>query len=794
MFYRGFGILGSAAWWRILAVAASVLAFAFASQAKRWLQYTLAFLPLVLSIFVVLALTYYRYFGGFPNLSLFALSGQAGSVASYVPYLLKGDQILVLTAGLVGSLIWMRIRFIRIRKLGSATCALIASVLFILPWLHVVIANKRTKVDHDYAVDRVGFAYYFDPRDGLRRFGYLPYLFYQRRFTRTRVRYDNPEPVHDEPSHELYGRYRGKNVIIVQVESLGAELVGRKANGFEVTPFCNILRENSIYCDRFYAIHGAGGSSDAEYPAITGLLPMTQCPTFNVLSISHVPSLAKTLGKEGYASVGFHGNVGTYWNRSNAYRQLGFNQFVDQEGFKGNARGFGSQDHLFFAQTAAYLDKLNRRGRPFFAYLITQSLHGPHRNVVKHKGVDFAIKDNEVDRFFNMARYVDFALKGFIDQLKERGIFDRSIIVIYGDHTTAKKSPEYNSLSDQGERIPLFIITPDRMRKRIADYGSHLDIGPTIADLLGVTLDPRWIGQSLLRWHPDKRLPFRMKQPPQLIGPDGPVPMSALTTREHQRVAAYCQQYFWPRQVPEQKQNPLWQVRSVAHAGGQIDGISYTNSREALESNYKRGARYFELDFCGTADGQLVAFHDGLEADLGLDRTVQKVTKTEIQKRKLHGKYAVLDLQDVYDFLIQHPDSVLITDTKVPTFQGLHYIAETVKRRDPGLLKRIIPQFYHPEELDELKKLKAFDRYIFTLYRTRLSEADVFSFVDANREVQAVTVPKPHFSEPLARELAKIGVPLFVHTVNDPEEIARLRCKGAAGVYTDCPVDAVWGE
>src|SRR5689334_12250244 len=48
----------------------------------------------------------------------------------------------------------------------------------------------------------------------------------------------------------------------------------------------------------------------------------------------------------------------------------------------------------------------------------------------------------------------------------------------------------------------------------------------------------------------------------------------------------------------------------VAHACGEYDGITYTNSLNALNANYNRGFRYFEIDFNYTSDGHIVLIHD----------------------------------------------------------------------------------------------------------------------------------------------------------------------------------------
>lgn len=50
--------------------------------------------------------------------------------------------------------------------------------------------------------------------------------------------------------------------------------------------------------------------------------------------------------------------------------------------------------------------------------------------------------------------------------------------------------------------------------------------------------------------------------------------------------------------------------RIIVHALGEINGISYTNSKEALENSYQNGIRFFECDFSMTSDNWIVACHD----------------------------------------------------------------------------------------------------------------------------------------------------------------------------------------
>ncbi|MEH6552249.1 MAG: sulfatase-like hydrolase/transferase [Pseudomonadales bacterium] len=104
-------------------------------------------------------------------------------------------------------------------------------------------------------------------------------------------------------------------------------------------------------------------------------------------------------------------------------------------------------------------------------------------------------------------------------------------------------------------------------------------------------------------------------------------------------------------------------TRFIAHAGGGIDGETYTNSLQALNHNYQNGFRFFELDIATTADGQYVAAHDwphwakisGYPGSLPPSH--QNFMATEI-----YNKYSPLDMTAINSWFAAHPDTTLVTD------------------------------------------------------------------------------------------------------------------------------------
>jgi glycerophosphoryl diester phosphodiesterase len=103
--------------------------------------------------------------------------------------------------------------------------------------------------------------------------------------------------------------------------------------------------------------------------------------------------------------------------------------------------------------------------------------------------------------------------------------------------------------------------------------------------------------------------------------------------------------------------------RYIAHAGGQVEGIKYTDSKEALDYNYAQGFRLFELDIIETSDGHFVAAHDWnhWKKETNFQGKVP-VSLTEFKKHKIRKKYTSLDMSAISQWFSQHPDALLISD------------------------------------------------------------------------------------------------------------------------------------
>lgn len=108
-------------------------------------------------------------------------------------------------------------------------------------------------------------------------------------------------------------------------------------------------------------------------------------------------------------------------------------------------------------------------------------------------------------------------------------------------------------------------------------------------------------------------------------------------------------------------------VMKIAHAMGSVDGVSYTNSKQAFEASYRAGFRFFEVDVDITSDGKIILFHDYSNIStktLWLSAKVSSYKWNEIKTFKYCGRYDLLTIDDLIDLLKKYEDIHIILDIK----------------------------------------------------------------------------------------------------------------------------------
>ena len=138
--------------------------------------------------------------------------------------------------------------------------------------------------------------------------------------------------------------------------------------------------------------------------------------------------------------------------------------------------------------------------------------------------------------------------------------------------------------------------------------------------------------------------------------------------------------------------NPKKKGFLVAHALGWIDGLTYTNSKEAFLFNYENGRRWFEVDLSLTKDMDLVCHHD---RTIGMKKEkINHISTKRFLSYKIISKDRMLNLLTFEDLLMLirgKKDVFLITDTKGWSYEKMNAMLRHIKRVDSWLISRIIP-------------------------------------------------------------------------------------------------------
>jgi glycerophosphoryl diester phosphodiesterase len=104
----------------------------------------------------------------------------------------------------------------------------------------------------------------------------------------------------------------------------------------------------------------------------------------------------------------------------------------------------------------------------------------------------------------------------------------------------------------------------------------------------------------------------------------------------------------------------------IAHAGGQIDGHTYTNSLEALNLSYSMGCKLFELDIIETSDSIFVAAHDWTHfksiSDYQGEQNDSSITEQEFLSLRIYNAYTTISMSAINNWFANHKDAILVTD------------------------------------------------------------------------------------------------------------------------------------
>lgn len=300
----------------------------------------------------------------------------------------------------------------------------------------------------------------------------------------------------------LSGSARGFNVIWVILESTGARHLRLYGAELDATPRLTALAREGLIFERMYTSYPE--SIKSLRPILCGAYPAVHSSASDYAAgRSPCAPLAAALGAAGYRTGLFHSGRFVYLGMADMVEGRGFDVLADAAEIGGPyAVSFGTDDRSTARRVLEFIDA---GAEPFLALYMPIAGHHPYR--APGTGTRPFPAGTEAEHHRNDLFVGDEALGELIDGVAARGLMDRTVWIVIGDHGEAFHEHPGNFahslfVYEENVHIPAVIVVPGALRQalRVPQVGGTIDLAPTLLELLGLPLIGE--GRSLLRGEP----------------------------------------------------------------------------------------------------------------------------------------------------------------------------------------------------------------------------------------------------------------------------------------------------
>lgn len=483
------------------------------------------------SIFVFIAMIFFLvnnvYYSVTDNFFDFSLVELASEGSSYMlDSLLNANKLIYVILFLVIVMVIFIVKYMPSRKRNNfkigVSCFLVFMVLHL--FIPTLLGNANNELSwNTWRNPRNIYISFNDNNKSMSLSGLYEYTF--RNFYVTYIRekktnneeekdfldvvYNTPE---DNYNTKYTGMFKGKNIVLLQLEGIDSWLFNEND-----TPTLYGMLNNSFVFNNHYSYYNGGGSTfNSEFAVNTGFLtPVSYTQnayTFNKNAFDY--TLAKLFKQDGYSVNAFHMNTSEYYSRGVNYSNWGYDNYYGLKDLNVYENAEYELDReLVLNET--FREKLVPEEGNFLDYIISYSNHTPFSST---KGVckkilelsytpeDVALMSlTEEDCARIQAKETDYMVSLLIELLKEKGVFDNTVFVVFTDHYLYTISDQ--SILDKYKETdnnlinhtPFFIYSSDMKKTNVNQVTSQLNILPTVLNLFGLEYHPNYyIGEDAL--------------------------------------------------------------------------------------------------------------------------------------------------------------------------------------------------------------------------------------------------------------------------------------------------------
>jgi len=499
---------------------------------KKWIGKTIYILSnlLFLTIFMVNNV----YFSIMNNFFDFSLATSVGEGAPYILDAVKNCNPFVYVSFvlIVISIIFCLKEFPVVKKNNYPLLGIIVGSFIVLHLLVPVTLGRSNKEltwsswknarniyetfnDSNKSIKVCGFFEY-----NIRSF-YVNFLKPEVSITEEELAFlDNSYVEELNPKNKYTGKYKDKNLIIIQLEGMDNWIVNKND-----TPNIYKILNSGINFTKHYSFYNGGGSTfNSEFAINTGYVtPFSYSKNAYTFNKNDFPnSLAHIFKSMDYSVKAFHMNSGEYYSRRVNYKNWGYDSYnglKDTKDYKDSSYELDRELIL----NEKFQELMFPEDKKFLDYIITYTGHLPFTN---KKGTCKRLYNEDIERemnetgateepeFVEMSEEecvrrqnteTDYMVALLLDTLKERQLLDSTVIVLVTDHYLYTLEDQtildrYKNTSNNLINHTPFVIWDSKAKKtNITEVTTQLNILPTLLNLFGVEFNKNnYIGEDAL--------------------------------------------------------------------------------------------------------------------------------------------------------------------------------------------------------------------------------------------------------------------------------------------------------
>ncbi len=369
------------------------------------------------------------------------------SIISTLPMVIHLKQILYFLDIIILALIFI-FKFAKIEKkeksikkvlIARAVSFAVGILIFGIVGIGYVEKGKEKSYNKNLQIrEATIFGYHiYDIKNEFTKKGQSKYKTYDEMIDDYNELKNDYETKYGKEMYPFKGILEGKNVIILQLESVQEFVVNKEINGKQITPNLNkFLRDNIEFTNMHMQSYST--TADSEHTTINSIYPMENGMSFSKYYTNTYDDIFKLFNEKGYHTSYMHGNYPYFWNRGNVYGRLNLDRLELKEQFEDLSENINGDlsDELLYRQA---VQKIKKYEQPFFSYIVAASSHTPFvlEGLQDRSKVSIDVgkyKDTYFGYYLEAVNYADYAFGVFLEELQKEGLYENTAILVFGDH------------------------------------------------------------------------------------------------------------------------------------------------------------------------------------------------------------------------------------------------------------------------------------------------------------------------------------------------------------------------